>query len=58
MPIFAKAPANRIVAEGQVFEFTDGGRQVSEAERDLLQRYADQAGMTIEFKDTKPKGGK
>jgi hypothetical protein len=58
MPTVAKAPVNRVVAEGQVFEFTDGERQVSEAEQGLLRRWATEAGVHIYFEETKSKGGK
>lgn len=59
MPLVAKADVNEIYTGGQTFQFTDGTRQVSQAEADALARYVANGGpakVEIEEQKTKKKG--
>lgn len=61
MALVAKTePGADLFTEGQHFVFGDDGtRQVTQAEADLLRRYAENGGpLKIEVSEEKAKGGK
>jgi hypothetical protein len=57
MPTIAKAPpGTSIYADGQTFEFSDGTRQVTQAEEETLRRFmAAGAAVKVTFEQKKGK---